>query len=118
MHTGDTDNLGRSHSNFGLYFGGEFAASPNDCGLFLNGVGGTSTNRQCPEYDAWDTYNATMKEGIQHFVMAMFDVLENWFFWTWKVQPSHLYTNVAAHCRTAQIGPLKPAASKSLGLPT
>jgi hypothetical protein len=75
----------RSRQSFGLVIGGEFSASPNDCGLFLNGVGETSANPQCPEYDAWQSYNSTMKQGIESFVMATYDSLQDWFFWTWKV---------------------------------
>ncbi|KAJ3516166.1 hypothetical protein NLJ89_g1298 [Agrocybe chaxingu] len=71
--------------NFGVTFGGEFSASPNDCGLFMVGVGQVSSNPQCPEYDSWETFNTTMKEGIQNFVKASFDALGDWFFWTWKL---------------------------------
>jgi glucan 1,3-beta-glucosidase len=74
-----------SRRGFGLTFGGEFAASPNDCGLFLLGTTTESTNPECPEYDNWENYNSTMKEGIQNFVIASFDALQDWFFWTWKV---------------------------------
>ena len=77
----------RSRANFGVTIGGEFAASPNDCGLYLRGVNITSENPFCPEYDAWESFNGTMKAGIQNFVMATFDALGEWFFWTWKVSP-------------------------------
>lgn len=77
--------LSFSRKNFGVTIGGEFAGSPNDCGLFLRGVNITSDNPECPEYDAWESYNSTMKAGIQNFIMASFDALGDWFFWTWKV---------------------------------
>ncbi|KJA22085.1 glycoside hydrolase family 5 protein [Hypholoma sublateritium FD-334 SS-4] len=77
-----------SRKNFGVTIGGEFAASPNDCGLYLLGVNITSKNPFCPEYDAWESFNGTMKAGIQNFVMATFDALGDWFFWTWKIAPS------------------------------
>ncbi|KJA24157.1 glycoside hydrolase family 5 protein [Hypholoma sublateritium FD-334 SS-4] len=77
-----------SRKNFGVTIGGEFAASPNDCGLYLRGVNITSENPFCSEYDAWESYNGTMKAGIQNFVMATFDALGDWFFWTWKIAPS------------------------------
>lgn len=82
---GDFHSSLRSRRNFGLIIGGEFAASPNDCGLFLLGVKGQSSNPQCPEYNDWENYNNTMKEGIQNFLVATFDALQDWFFWTWKV---------------------------------
>lgn len=77
-----------------MTIGGEFAASPNDCGLFLLGVNITSQNPFCPEYDAWETFNGTMKAGIQNFVMATFDALGDWFFWTWKVSSTFFRDNV------------------------
>ncbi|KAF5358125.1 hypothetical protein D9756_001169 [Leucocoprinus leucothites] len=78
----------QSRRNFGLYFAGELAASPNDCGLFLNGVGNGPSSSQCAEYDAWESYNPAMKQGIENFVLATFDAVQDWFFWTWKIGPS------------------------------
>jgi len=78
-------NLTSRRKNFGPVIAGEFAASPNDCGLFLRGAMQSSDNPQCPQYDAWESYNDTMKAGIQNFVMASMDAFGDWFFWTWKV---------------------------------
>ncbi|KAF9476407.1 glycoside hydrolase family 5 protein [Pholiota conissans] len=78
----------QSRQNFGVTIAGEFAGSPNDCGLFLRGVNVTSTNPLCSEFDAWESYNSTMKAGIQNFIMATFDAVGDWFFWTWKIAPS------------------------------
>lgn len=75
-----------SRRGFGLVVGGEFAGSPNDCGLFLLGVQGTATSPQCGEYNDWEHYNDTMREGVQNFIIASFDALGDWFFWTWKVR--------------------------------
>ncbi|KAL1745091.1 glycoside hydrolase family 5 protein [Schizophyllum fasciatum] len=77
-----------SQKNFGVTISGEMAASPNDCGLFLRGAGSNSTNSQCRYYNDWQSYNDTMKAGIQNFAIASFDALQNWFFWTWKIGPS------------------------------
>jgi len=74
-----------SRRDFGITIAGEFSGSPNDCGLFLHGVGQSSTNPQCPVYNDWEAFNATMKEGVKNFVMASMDALGDWFFWTWKV---------------------------------
>lgn len=70
---------------FGVTINGEMSAAPNDCGLFMRAVGVDSFNPQCSEYNAWETYNATMKEGLTNFVSATFDALGDWWFWTWKV---------------------------------
>ena len=64
---------------------GEFSAAPNDCGLFMVGVGVVSANPQCPEYDDWPNYTDEMKAGLLNMVLATMDSLGDWFFWTWKV---------------------------------
>ncbi|KAF8881403.1 glycoside hydrolase superfamily [Gymnopilus junonius] len=86
--TGWGPGLNNSRSTFGVTIAGEFAGTPNNCGLFLLGVNTPSTDPQCPEYDAWETYNSTMKQGIQEFIMSSMDALGDWFFWTWKIGPS------------------------------
>ncbi|KAH9484569.1 putative glucan 1,3-beta-glucosidase D [Psilocybe cubensis] len=83
---GPTTNTTRA--NFGVMIAGEFSASPNDCGFWLLGVGSQSSNPVCPEFDAWETYNDTMKQGIQNFVSASMDAFGDWFFWTWKIGPT------------------------------
>ncbi|CAA7271152.1 unnamed protein product [Cyclocybe aegerita] len=93
-----------SRRNFGVTFGGEFSASPNDCGLFMVGVGQVSSNPQCSEYDSWETYNSTMKEGIQNFVKASFDALGDWFFWTWKIGASQESGRIETPLWSYQLG--------------
>ncbi|KDR72002.1 hypothetical protein GALMADRAFT_1344210 [Galerina marginata CBS 339.88] len=77
-----------ARQNFGVTLGGEFSASPNDCGLFLLGVDKVSTNPQCPMYGDWQNYSDAMKSGLSTMVSASFDALGDWFFWTWKVGSS------------------------------
>jgi hypothetical protein len=77
-----------SRSNFGVTIAGEFSGSPNDCGLFLRGVNSTTTNPDCPIYNDWQSFNATMKEGAKNFVLASLDAFQDFFFWTWKIGPS------------------------------
>lgn len=69
------DDLAQSHSinsqtAFGVTISGEWAASPNDCGYFLRGVGAESTNPQCPDYDDYLNYNETMLAGIRNYVLG------------------------------------------------
>ncbi|TFK17920.1 exo-beta-1,3-glucanase [Coprinopsis marcescibilis] len=79
----------QSRGIFGVTVGGEFSAAVNDCGLFIRGtLNPRSFHPQCPEYDAWETYNDTMKEGLQSFITASFDAIGDFFFWTWKIGPS------------------------------
>ncbi|KAH8822761.1 glycoside hydrolase family 5 protein [Flagelloscypha sp. PMI_526] len=74
---------------FGLVVSGEFSAGPNDCGLYIRGIANArSNNPQCPQYDDWQHYNATMKQGLLSFVSASMDILGDWFFWTWKIGPT------------------------------
>ncbi|KAJ7094548.1 glycoside hydrolase family 5 protein [Mycena belliarum] len=77
-----------SQTAFGVTISGEWAASPNDCGQFLRGVGAESTNPQCPEYDDYPNYNDTMKAGILNYVLGSMDATGDWFFWTWKIAPN------------------------------
>ncbi|KAJ7284148.1 glycoside hydrolase family 5 protein [Mycena rebaudengoi] len=79
--------INKSQTDFGVTISGEFAASPNDCGLFLGGVKGVSTNPFCPEYDDYLNYNETMRAGLLNYVLASMDTLGDWFFWTWKIGP-------------------------------
>ena len=95
-----------SRVRFGVNFAGEFAASPNDCGLFLRGVNDVSTNPLCPKYNAWESYTDEMKGGIKNFVSASFDALGDWFFWTWKVRADLCGTKTHLNrCGLSQIGP-------------
>ncbi|KAJ6539597.1 glycoside hydrolase family 5 protein [Mycena capillaripes] len=81
-------SINASQTAFGVTISGEWAASPNDCGYFLRGVGPESTNPQCPEWDDYQNYNDTMKAGILNYVLASMDATRDWFFWTWKIGPN------------------------------
>ncbi|PFH46075.1 glycoside hydrolase family 5 protein [Amanita thiersii Skay4041] len=78
----------QSRRDFGLTIVGEFAASPNDCGLFLRGAHGHPQTGDCDAFDNWEHYTREMKEGIKNFVMASMDAFGDWFFWTWKIGPA------------------------------
>jgi len=75
----------QSRQTFGVSFAGEFAASPNDCGLFLRGPQATSVTPNCDLYNNWQNYTSGMTQGIKTFVMASMDAFGDWFFWTWKI---------------------------------
>lgn len=87
---------------FGIYTAGEWAAAANDCGYWLNGVGqgarfdGTlagygGPNNGTGACDYWNDYtqwtNATIASKRQ-FVEGSMDALQDWFFWTWKINNS------------------------------
>jgi len=65
--------------------GGEFSSAINDCGLWLNGIGGTSGAPNCALIDDWASYNATMIASLKQVTLATMDALQNFFFWTWKI---------------------------------
>ncbi|KIJ24939.1 glycoside hydrolase family 5 protein [Sphaerobolus stellatus SS14] len=102
------DNWGastnQSRTDFGITFAGEFAASPNDCGLFLHGANVNSTDPDCPIYDDWQNYNDTMKQGVMNFVLAQMDAFDDWFFWTWKIGASQFSGQIETPLWSYQLG--------------
>lgn len=81
-----------SRSAFGITYAGEFSNGFNDCGLFLEGVGGQPTfGGNCDVWQDASGWDAGTKAGIQAFSEASMDALRDWFFWTWKVGSSSWY---------------------------
>ena len=75
-----------SQTGFGLTVAGEFSNAINDCGLFVNGVRNThSYGGDCSFWEDSTQWNQTIVDGLKLFALASFDSLQNWFFWTWKV---------------------------------
>lgn len=65
---------------------GESSNGYNDCGLYLNGVNGsTSYGGDCALWEDSSTWNTSTKAGVTQFALAQMDTLGDWFFWTWKV---------------------------------
>ncbi|KIY52042.1 glycoside hydrolase family 5 protein [Fistulina hepatica ATCC 64428] len=78
-----------SRSDFGVTIAGEFSTGYNDCGLFLRGVGSTTTyGGNCSFWEDATQWNASVKAGLMEFARAEMDALGDWFFWTWKVGES------------------------------
>ncbi|KAJ7886829.1 glycoside hydrolase [Mycena olivaceomarginata] len=98
-----------SRSDFGVTVAGEFSNGYNDCGLYLNGVNGsTSYGGDCALWEDSSTWNTSTKAGVMQFALAQMDTLGDWFFWTWKV------THRLATLPTALCAP--PLWSYQLGL--
>ena len=58
----------------------------NDCGLYLNGVGGTyNYGGNCADWQDSSLWSAGTKAGLLAFCQASMDALGDYFFWTWKV---------------------------------
>lgn len=76
-----------SQTAFGVTLAGEFSNGINDCGLFVNGVGGGhSYGGDCNFWMDSTQWNETIVDGLHEFMLASMDALQNWFFWTWKVR--------------------------------
>lgn len=91
--------------DFGVSIAGEFSNAINDCGLFLNGVGGTQTyGGDCTFWEDSAQWNQTVKDGLRDFAMASFDSLRNWFFWTWKIGNSTTLGHVGSPLWSYQLG--------------
>jgi hypothetical protein len=84
----ETDNS-ISQTAFGVTTAGEFSGGWNDCGLYLKGIPGSSTfGGDCSVWQDATTWDPAQKAGVQAFISASMDALQNWFFWTWKVRIS------------------------------
>jgi hypothetical protein len=78
--------IDNSQTAFGVTLAGEFSNGINDCGLYLNGVGGTATyGGDCSVWQDSSNWSRPVKDGILQFALASMDSLQDWFFWTWKV---------------------------------
>ncbi|OAX38913.1 glycoside hydrolase family 5 protein [Rhizopogon vinicolor AM-OR11-026] len=105
-----------SMASFGMTTAGEFSNAVTDCGLWVNGVGlgtryeGTYTPGtwpvvgNCSTWTDWQTWDSTMKTGIEQFALASMDALQNWFFWTWKIGNSSVSGVVESPQWSYQLG--------------
>ncbi|KIY53213.1 glycoside hydrolase [Fistulina hepatica ATCC 64428] len=83
------DSFNTSRSAFGVTVAGEFSCATNNCGLFLNGVGGISSyGGDCSFWEDASQWNASVIAGLQEFSRAQMDAFGDWFYWTWKVGES------------------------------
>jgi len=75
----------QSQKVFGVTLGGEFSSALNDCGLWINGIGGPPERPECQVWDDWSSYNTTLIATLKQVTLATMDALQNFFFWTWKI---------------------------------
>ncbi|KAF8625907.1 hypothetical protein AX17_006633 [Amanita inopinata Kibby_2008] len=78
----------QSQKAFGVTLGGEFSTAINDCGLWLSGIGSSPGHPDCSLWDNWSSYNASIIDGLKKVTLASMDALQNFFFWTWKIENS------------------------------
>jgi hypothetical protein len=75
-----------SQTAFGVTLAGEFSNAINDCGLLVHAVGiPTSYGGNCSDWEDASQWDDATKAGLKAWAMASMDALQNWFFWTWKV---------------------------------
>ncbi|TFK50792.1 glycoside hydrolase family 5 protein [Heliocybe sulcata] len=81
--------MNQSLEAFGVTVAGEWSVGYNDCGLFVEGVNIPARYQgDCSIFQDASQWNETMKDGLKMFAMATMDALQNWFFWTWKIDNS------------------------------
>ncbi|QRW00896.1 Cellulase (glycosyl hydrolase family 5 protein) [Ceratobasidium sp. AG-Ba] len=107
-----------SMANFGMTIAGEFSNAHNDCGWFLNGVGrgsrfdgtfnpyggpnaGPGACLQWMDVSRWD---APIKAAIKEYALSSMDALQNYFFWTWKIDKSLTWGTVASPMWSYKLG--------------
>ncbi len=76
----------RVSTAFGFNYAGEWSNGYNDCGLFLNGVGGTHTyGGDCGAWEDSSTWDDATKAGVLAYNQGQMDAFKDFFFWTWKI---------------------------------
>ncbi|KZT18580.1 glycoside hydrolase family 5 protein [Neolentinus lepideus HHB14362 ss-1] len=81
--------MNQSLAAFGVTVAGEWSVGYNECGLFVEGVGTVVRyDGDCGVFQDSTQWNQTMKDGLRMFAMATMDALQDWFFWTWKIDNS------------------------------
>ncbi|GAA5832811.1 hypothetical protein JCM5353_008342 [Sporobolomyces roseus] len=116
------ENMNISTNAFGLTIGGEWSLAINDCGKWLNNVGngqrydgtyfvpGNTTAPafqavgSCTEWNNWEAWNSTTKNGLRMVAEAHMDALRHWFFWTWKTGFSSTLGKIANPMWNYQLG--------------
>ncbi|KAJ6552610.1 hypothetical protein DFH09DRAFT_1319059 [Mycena vulgaris] len=74
---------------FAVAVAGEFSNGYNDCGLCLTGVNGSQHyGGDCALWEDSSTSNASVTAGVREFALASMVVVQDWFFWTWKIGPA------------------------------
>lgn len=75
---------------YGVTIAGEWSNAINDCGLFVRGTQMTSTfSGGCEQWSDSRNWTEGTKAGLMRLAMSTMDTSRDWFFWTWKVNPSN-----------------------------
>ena len=98
-------SLNDSRSAFGITMAGEFSNAINDCGLYVDGVGGSARyGSDCGYWQDASGWSDATKEGLLNFALASMDALGDWFFWTWKIGNSSTTNTVRAPLWSYSLG--------------
>lgn len=94
-----------SREDFGVTIAGEFSCGYNDCGLYVEGVNGTTTyGGDCSFWQDSSSWNETVKAGLMAFALASMDANQNWFFWTWQIGNSSASNRVESPLWSYKLG--------------
>lgn len=100
VHDHDTYSYLGSRRQIGVTVGAEMSGAINDCGLFMKEVNVDSTHPQCELYNNWENWSPTLEAGLRNLILASFDAIGDYYWWTWKVNisrkaipPSTMLTN-------------------------
>ncbi|CCA73562.1 related to EXG1-exo-beta-1,3-glucanase (I/II), major isoform [Serendipita indica DSM 11827] len=87
-----------SMSAFGQTGAGEWSLAINDCGLYLNTVGGGTRYEgtfdgqprigSCAPWQDYATWDQSIKDALRNLALASMDSLQDSFFWTWRIGES------------------------------
>ncbi|TBU22712.1 glycoside hydrolase superfamily [Dichomitus squalens] len=98
-------SLNDSRSAFGVTMAGEFSNAINDCGLYVNSVGGSAHyGASCEYWQDASGWSDETKQGLLNFALVSMDTLGDWFFWTWKIGNSTTTNSVQAPLWSYQLG--------------
>ncbi|KAE9406818.1 glycoside hydrolase [Gymnopus androsaceus JB14] len=94
-----------SREDFGVTIAGEFSCGYNDCGLYVEGVNGTTSyGGDCSFWQDSSSWNETVKAGLMEFALASMDANQNWFFWTWQIGNSSASNRVESPLWSYKLG--------------
>ncbi|KAJ7590552.1 glycoside hydrolase family 5 protein [Mycena floridula] len=82
-------NMRNSQAAFGITIAGEMSNGYNDCGLYVRGVNNSAKYGDCTLFQDSTNWNSTMKAGLNRYILASMDALQDYFFWTWKIGNSN-----------------------------
>ena len=121
-------NTAASMGSFGQTAAGEWSFAINDCGKYVNTVGGGSRYEgtfdghprvgSCAPWLDYASWDQSIKDGLRGLALSSMDSLKDSFFWTWRIGESSITGKVEAPFWSYKLGiqegwsPLNPRDSR------